>query len=144
MHFAKDMLDAQKFLGENGHEAIVPIDTQICFENPHLNLNECLEHCQSYEVDVDKDHFNKVESSDAILVLNYPKKGINGYIGGATLMEIAIARHFDKKIFILHDLPSEDILRYSLEIKLAKPIILKGDLNNINEYLSISSSPLGD
>lgn len=92
-------------------------------------------HCRSFEIDIDKDHFQKIEASDAILILNYPKNGMDGYIGGATLMEVSIARHFDKKIFILHEIPDEDTLRYAMEIKLTNPIILNGDLEKLENYL---------
>jgi len=129
MHFAKEMLESQKLLEELGHEAIVPIDTYECLEDP--SLNESIEHCQKFG-DIDKDHFNKIAASDAILILNYPKNGISGYVGGAALTELGVARHLDKKIFILHQLPSEKDLRYALEIKIMKPIILNGDLNQIN------------
>lgn len=127
MQFAKEMLEAQKILEEMGHEGIVPLDIMECLENPELNMD--FDHCIA--LDIDKDGFQKVAESDAILVLNYPKNGIKGYIGGATLMEIGVARHFDKKIFILHQLPSEEELRYVLEIKVTKPIILDGNLEKI-------------
>jgi hypothetical protein len=131
MVFAKEMLEIQKLLEKMGHKAIVPIDTNDCLLDP--SLNESIEHCESYG-DIDKDHFNKIADSDAVLILNYPKNGLAGYIGGSSLMELAIARHLDKKIFILHDLPSEKDLRYALEIKIMKPIIINGDLNKINKY----------
>jgi hypothetical protein len=131
MVFAKKMLEIQKQLEEMGHEAIVPIDTDDCVIDP--SLNESIEHCQSYG-DIDKDHFNKIAASDAIIVLNYPKNGLAGYVGGAALTELAVARHLDKKIFILHELPAEKDLRYALEIKVMKPVILNGDLNNIKDY----------
>ena len=129
MHFAKEMLEAQAILEKLGHKAIVPIDVIDCLENGELNMD--WEHCQKYK-DIDKDHFDKVADSDAIIVLNYPKNNITGYIGGATLMEIAIARHLNKKIFLLHELPPESELRYAFEIKYAKPIILNGDLTKIS------------
>ncbi len=131
MVFAKEMLDVQKELEKLGHEAIVPIDILDCLKDS--TLNESMEHCLSYG-DIDKDHFNKIADSDAILVLNYPKNNLNGYVGGATLTELGVARHLDKKIFILHALPNEKDLRYVLEIKIMKPIILNGDLNKINNY----------
>ena len=37
------------------------------------------------------EHFNKVVWSDAILVTNYDKNNIKGYIGGNTLMEMGLA-----------------------------------------------------
>jgi len=128
MVFAKEMLEAQKQLEELGHEVLIPIDTYDCLKDP--SLNESFEHCQRYG-DIDKDHFNKIANSEAILVLNYPKNGLAGYIGGAALTELGVARHLDKKIYILHELPSEKDLRYALEIKIMRPIILNGNLNLI-------------
>ena len=127
MHFAKKMLEAQKILKNLGHDAMIPCDTHECLDNPNLNMD--LEHCVNMEID--KSCFNKVAKSEAIVVLNYPKNNINGYVGGATLMEIGLARHLDKKIFLLHNVPSEDDLRYAHEIKLAGSIVLGGDLTKI-------------
>jgi len=91
---SKEMLEAQNILKELNHQTTVPSDTVDCLENP--SLNESWEHCSS-EGGIDKYHFDIIEKSDAIVVLNYPKNNIEGYIGGATLMEIAIARHFNKR-----------------------------------------------
>jgi len=131
MVFAKEMLAAQKQLEELGHEAIVPIDTHDCLKKPELQDDLAWAINQS----IDKDHFNKIANSDAVLILNYPKNNINGYIGGSSLMELAIARHLDKKIFILHELPNENDIRYALEIKVMQPIILNGDINQITNHI---------
>ena len=127
MQFAKEMMEIRDALLKLGHEAIIPITTHQCVKQGGLNedLNFCLEN------DVMIDHFNKVRDSEAILVLNYPKNDIKGYIGGSVLMEIAVAKYLGRKIFILHDLPSEKDLRYALEIKVAAPVILNGDLTKI-------------
>jgi hypothetical protein len=127
MHFAKEMLEAKKTLEEMGHEIFLTSDAEQCVGNPELNMN--WEFCTKNNVD--KECFDKVAMSDAILILNYPRNGIEGYIGGATLMEIGVARHLDKRIFLLHDLPSEEDLRYAFEIKLARPIVLSGDITGI-------------
>lgn len=131
MHFAKEMLEAQKILREMGHNVSVPSDVIECLENPELNMD--LEYCMA--TNIDKKDFDQVADADAILVLNYPKNNINGYVGGATLMEIGLARHLNKKIFILHNLPSEEEIRYVLEIKVARPIILQGNIENIKKHL---------
>lgn len=131
MHFAKEMLEAQKILEELGHEALIPCDTHECVENPHLNMD--FEHC--VQTNIDKTCFNKVAESEAILVLNYPKNDLHGYVGGATLMEIGLARHLDKRIFLLHEIPSEEDLRYALEIKITRPTILMGDIRKINHHI---------
>lgn len=127
MQFAKEMLQTKEALCALGHEVGVPSDVHECIENPNLNMD--LEYC--LKTDIDKKDFDQVAGSEGIVVLNYPKNNIGGYIGGATLMEIGIARHFNKKIFLLFNPPEEKDLRYSLEVKVARPIILNGDLNKI-------------
>lgn len=125
MYFAKEMLEAQKRLEQIGHIVVVPSTIYDCLKNPELNMD--LEYCLGKNVQ--KEHFYSIAESDAILVLNYEKNGIKGYVGGAVLMEMGVAQHLDKKIFLLYPPPKIEDLRYSLEIQLAKPTILNGNLN---------------
>jgi hypothetical protein len=74
------------------------------------------------------EHFEKVAWSDAILVTNYDKNDVKGYIGGNTLMEMGLAFFLKKKIYLLNEVPE---LSYKEEILGVKPIILGGDLNKI-------------
>ena len=74
------------------------------------------------------EHFEKVAWSDAVLVINYDKNGIKGYIGGNTLMEIGLAFFLKKKIYLLNKIPE---LSYKEEILGVKPIIISGDLTKI-------------
>lgn len=52
-------------------------------------------------------HFDEVENGDIILVLNYDKHGIKNYIGGNVLMEMALAFHLGKPIYLINDVPKE-------------------------------------
>ena len=131
MHFAKEMMDAKVELEKQLFECFIPKITEACLENPELNMD--LDFC--IENDCQMDHFRKIENSDAVLVVNHGKNGIDGYIGGAVLTEMAIAKYLGKKIFILNELPSEEELRHVLEVKLTQPIILNGDLKKIKNYV---------
>jgi nucleoside 2-deoxyribosyltransferase len=73
-------------------------------------------------------HFEKIKWSDIILVLNYDKKGIAGYIGGNTLMEIGVAFYLDKPIYLLNKVPE---ISYKEEILGMWPKILNGDLSKM-------------
>lgn len=134
MVFAKEMLETKKYLEKNGHEVFLPADTQDCVENPGLkcsfkgDLYAELKHC--FAKDVLRDSFNKIEEGDAIIHLNYPKNGVDGYIGPAGLMEIGLAFHLKKKIFLINEVNKEQ--KYALEILLTKPVVLNGDLSRIN------------
>ncbi|MCM8764411.1 MAG: hypothetical protein NC830_03490, partial [Candidatus Omnitrophica bacterium] len=46
-----------------------------------------------------REHFKKIEWADAILVLNYEKNNIQGYVGPSTLMEMGLAFYLNKKIY---------------------------------------------
>ena len=127
MYFAKEMLEAKKKLEEMGHMISVPSDIYKCLKNPDLSMD--LEHC--LRTNVQKECFDSIVKNDAILVLNYDKNGIKNYIGGATLMEIGIAQALNKKIFLLYPPPKIEDQRHSLEVQLAKPIILNGELSKI-------------
>jgi hypothetical protein len=79
-----------------------------------------LEHTQRI-----KNHFNKVEWSEAILVTNYDKNGVANYIGPNTLMEMGLAFHLNKKIYLLNPIPDTP---WKEEILGMRPIVINNDL----------------
>jgi len=76
-----------------------------------------------------RDYFKKIKNGDVVLVLNYFKNGKPGYIGGAVLMEITIAFHYKKPIYILNKIDKS--VSYMEEILGMQPIILNGILGGI-------------
>lgn len=130
MSFAKEFVETKKILEELGFLAEFAPDTHDCLNNPHLKLNEDLEHCEKTDImracmDIQKD-------CDAILVLNYPKQGFEGYIGTHSLIELGFAYYLNQKIFLLYPPPNQEKARYHVEIMHMKPIILNGDLSKIS------------
>ena len=75
------------------------------------------------------DHFRKIEWADAVVIANYEKRGIEGYIGGNTLIEIGVAFYLKKPIYILN--PISSTLTYRQEIYGMKPVLLNGDVERI-------------
>ena len=73
-------------------------------------------------------HIGKIEWCDAVLAVNIEKKGIANYIGGNTLIELAIAFYLKKKIFLLNPLPD---LPCADEVSGMEPVILSGKLTEI-------------
>ena|SRR3989338_1039701 len=76
-----------------------------------------------------KEHFEKVLEGDAVLVLNFAKNGVDGYIGGNVLMEMALAFHYKKPLYVLH--PVNAKLPVYEEVLGMQPLFLNGELNNI-------------
>ncbi len=75
-----------------------------------------------------RNHFEKVLWADAILVLNYSKNSIENYIGGNVLLEMGLAFHSRKPIYLLNPIPE---ILYKEEILGMKPIVISGNLELI-------------
>ena len=73
-------------------------------------------------------HFANIARAKTVLVLNYEKNDIKGYIGANTLIEMAAAYIYDKPIYILNNLSRQP--NYE-EILGLEPIFLNGDLDGM-------------
>lgn len=83
------------------------------------------------------EHFAKIDSSEAILVVNEEKKGVPGYIGGNTLIEMARAYGQGLDTFLLNPIPD---MSYTDELRGMRPVILDGDLDVLDAH--VESLPL--
>ena len=73
-------------------------------------------------------YYNKIKGCNAILVLNFEKKGIANYVGGNALIEMAFAHVLGKKIYLLNDIPD---MPYTDELVAMQPIVINGNLSKI-------------
>ena len=83
-----------------------------------------------YENDAITEHWNHINNSDAILVLNYDKNNIQNYIGGNVFLEMGFAYVLKKQIYLLNPVPKMPF--YETELIALKPVIINNDLNKIN------------
>lgn len=129
MEFHTQMRDVRKTLESGGHTVVVPKGIELMdasgYKVPDV-VEEKIQH--KIEHDFIREHFRKIEKSDAILVLNYDKKGIANYIGGNTFLEIGLAFWLGKKIYLLNPIPDMD---YKTEMHAMQPTVLNGDLKKI-------------
>ncbi len=128
MQFHKEMEDMRKRLQSRGFTVLVPADLDHIENNESYMTNDEDKISTKIEFDFIREHFKKIEQADAILILNYEKKGIAGYIGGNTFLEMGYAFGLDKKLYLLHAIPEMD---YKTEMYAIQPIILDGDLDKI-------------
>lgn len=129
LQFVKEMRQVEAKLKKLGHQVYVPKSLDLIEKHGFVKpktVNERLKAEAKYNFI--GEHFVKIKKSDAILVVNPPKKGIKGYIGGNTFLEMGIAFYLGKKIYLLYDIPKMD---YELELHAMHPVILSGDLNKI-------------
>ncbi|MBM4401760.1 MAG: nucleoside 2-deoxyribosyltransferase [Candidatus Cloacimonetes bacterium] len=137
MAFAKQMKEVKECLENRGHRVYLPqlVDRFIEDENWRRRVtrgnSQDRQSGASFkkEHDLIRAHYRKIKQSDAILVLNYKKKKIPGYIGGNTFLEMGFAYVLGKKIYLLYSIPKIDFC-YE-EIIAMEPHVLDGDLEKI-------------
>ncbi len=76
-------------------------------------------------MDLINEHWKKILKSDCILVANYEKKEISGYVGGNTFLEMGFAFVTGKPIFMLNPIPD---MSYTSEMEGMQPVILNNKL----------------
>ncbi len=112
-----------------GHEVLLPHGIIIrAIEKPDFDP-VAAKHDDGY--DAMNAHFAKIRESDAILVCNFTKKGIENYIGANTFLEMGYAYSLEKPIYVLNTLP--DMPYINDELKAFEPIELQGKLSSIDK-----------
>lgn len=130
LSFREKILAVKTVLVQQGHEVLLPHSIEVGFNKESWQdlKNDGEEKFYSLKSNRIKKHFDKIEISDAVIIINEEKSGVQGYIGGNTLMEMAIAFYLHKKIYILNAVPESP---YREEILGMQPIILNGSLSLI-------------
>jgi hypothetical protein len=132
--FFKNVIEVEEKLKKMGFRARTPITAKKMklkgdFSIENYKTWERKPWSNKQQAYLTQKHFNEVQKGDITLVLNYKKNGKNGYIGGAVLMEMAIAFHFKKPIYVLN--PIDESSKYKEEICGMFPKIINGDLLKI-------------
>lgn len=128
MNFAEKAKEVQNWFAEHGHQAF-----PSSLNDQYVGLSEeekdklKLEH--KYNHDAIREHWNVIEKCDVVLVLNYDKNGIAGYVGGNSFLEIGFAHIQKKPIYLLNPVPA--ISFYDTEIIAMAPQILNNDLSRL-------------
>ena len=130
LDFTDEIKKAADILTERGDEVVIPHGSRLILSG-QMTLKQIKQGGAKQKADagVIKYYYDEINKSDAILAMNYTKKGIQNYIGGNTFLEIGFAFVLDKKIFLWNPIP--EIEFYKTEIESMKPIIINGDLSLI-------------
>lgn len=130
MTFAQQMKDAKKVLEDMGFEVFVPLDTEHVIEDPKKKTDVQF----MKELGVGRGDAELVAKSDAFVILNYPKHGIDGYIGPGAYRDLSVAWWLKKKIFFLFPY-DENQNNHKYEMLGFEPIILYGNINQMKNYI---------
>ena len=128
MQFHEEMLLAKRLLEERGFTVFIPSGAYDKSKNEFYADSEEEKISFKIEHDLIREHFHEIDKAEAILVLNYDKKGVKGYVGGNTFLEMGYAFGLGKKIYCLYPVPEMD---YKTEMHAMQPEILNGDLGKL-------------
>ncbi len=135
LNFSEDILKIKEKLEARGHEIKLPksiIDFSIKNSAEADKFKADREKYMKVKPTYTKEHFKNIADSDAVLIVNEKKHGIKNYIGGATFAEIMLAFHYNKKIFLMNPIPTDEKLAVIRdEIESVKPVVINGNLDLI-------------
>ena len=132
LKFVKEMKEIELKLKELGYDVLMPKSAIESKDNSYWEdlMNNNPQECSRIRGERIKLHFEKINSSDAVLILNYSKNGKDNYIGANTFLEMGYAFSAEKKIFLLNPLPKD---HHHDELTAMNPICLNKNLNLIGE-----------
>ncbi len=149
MHFFEQFMDLKDSLESFGLEVLVPerkVEMPSKFGEGQTSIRSYFEanggiDSFPFDHEIWKEkgkailhHFEKIESSDAILVTNFLKKGIRGYIGPNTFLEIGYAFALKKTIYVLFSWPDDS--PFKEELYGMQPIVV----GSTEKFLELVSS----
>ena len=102
-----------------GHTVTIPQGARITPIVPPEEVQPPSEKCDEFHC-----YYEAIGTADAILIVNLEKKGISGYIGGNTLIEMAFAYVLGKMILLLYEPPALAEITYADEINRMRPFYI--------------------
>ena len=125
---SQEIVTAQRELEERGFEVEIPHGVKKFIANnfEHVPVEERHEDKKKY--DLIRKYYEEMKMYDNVLIVNPEKKGIQGYIGGNTFLEMGFAHVLNKKLYVLNPLPD---ISYLSELEAMDPVVLNGNLSLI-------------
>ena len=125
---AEEILNIKKKLGAASHEVEIPEGVKSLELRGRTEVSHEEKAEDKIKGDLIRGYFEKMKNYDVVLVVNPEKRGVKGYIGGNTLIEMAFGHVLGKKLYVLNALPE---LSYTSEILAMQPVVINGDLSLI-------------
>ncbi|WP_152664599.1 hypothetical protein [Devosia geojensis] len=118
---------------ERGHTVHTPHREEVAVNWAALTEGEALSRKRGY---IDR-HLDLIRASDVVLVANYDKHSVSGYVGANTLMESAFAHALNLPVVLLFQLGEQPC---QLELASITHSVLGGDLDALLLHLNGANS----
>ncbi len=134
MDFRKETQSTKNYLNSVGYSA----EYILTEENPKskeniLGYDEIEYSSNIFNKGYLKDEFNLIQRSNALIILNYDLGLKKAYVSDEIRFCLKLGYILDKRLFVLNNLDINGVK--SKKSSLIKPIYLRGDIYNIENYL---------
>ncbi len=125
---SEEILNTRDKLISMDHEVEIPRGVKEYEKRGRKEITQQEIASDKIEHDLIRAYFKKIQNYDVLLVVNPEKRGVPGYIGGNTLIEMSFGYVLNKTIYLMYPIPD---MPYTDEIQALQPIILNSDLTKI-------------
>jgi len=126
-HFYHKIKPIKEELEKKGHVITLPNTYEDPFKEEDMKKEGKDAHIQ-WKSAMIRAQEAKVKANDALVVLNFEKKGLANYIGGATFLEIFKAFDLGKKVFLYNPIPDSI---FTDELTAMNPTVINGHLSKV-------------
>lgn len=116
-------------LREGGHEVRTPKRDDLGLDWSTLSLEQQIARKTLYI----REYQDEIRTADVILIANFPKHGVAGYVGANSLMEAAVASALGAPVVFLNEMGPQPC---RLEAAAVMTHCLNGDPDNLNAILA--------
>lgn len=124
-----DLLAGQ--LRQEGFAVTTPVPDEAGLDWARLSTREAVALKKTYL----SDYFDVIRRGDLVLIANFEKNGIAGYVGANTLMEAACGYALGKPVYFLHEIGDQPA---SLELAAISSGVLQGAPQRLSAFLRCS------
>lgn len=125
---AREMVEVKKELEARGFVVKIPEGVEAEWMSGKTERPKEERARDKIERDLILGYYREIQKSDAVLVVNPSKNGMEGYIGGNTFLEMGFAYVLGKPLYCLYPLPE---MAYSAELMAMEPMVLEGGLDKM-------------
>jgi diphthamide synthase subunit DPH2 len=129
MSFVREMVAVGAELEQQGHSVILPDRSEAYDDEPVLGapvISSELTAQRKIEHDFIRKHYEAIARADAVLVLNYTKCDVVGYVGANSFLEMGFAHVLHKPIYLVEPLNASQTAYYP-EMLAMQPVNIGAD-----------------
>lgn len=123
----KEMVVVAETLRSRGYAVELPDGVEEIASGARFEESAAESVANKQHGDLIRAYYEEIKASDAVLIVNTPKHGRDGYIGGNVFLEFAFGHVLGKPVYLLYDYDHSS--SYADEMEAMGSTILNGNID---------------